>query len=418
MTPKFVFDDSQRFDCRDCPARCCRLPVAVPLNEDEVARYTAEPWIRERVGDPGMTWIEKGVVPTRDVDRILQCAFLDEDELCSMQKKFGHDFLPQTCKSFPFGFVSNEKNQLVAQMSQLCPAVRDNYGELITVERLKEKLAEKGGSERMSKAMATRHGRILNQKQYMRIVQRWLDRLGGEEAPPRVLLELYDWTVAFENAVPGEAEKPDDAGVTTALEKADETKVVPFQLSTSTPFQARMLHTYVLGGLSYPTRVAFAHRLDKPGPLQTLRSLFTKLKWLLGRGSVDLIYIPKPVPLKKVDEVKRFLSTDKARPIARLLRLVVERRQIFRDPRHMMEVLIDLTLSTVIISRYARCRAASEGRSEVNELDVRSGISVAELALLGHASQRKAGRFMRNTRRTLIAGRENFLRMLASENDG
>lgn len=418
MATKFVFDADQKFACRDCPARCCRLPVAIPLNDDEVRRYREEPWIRERVGDDGMVWIERGKVPTRDADRILQCVFLDDDGLCSMQKKFGHDFLPQTCQSFPFGFVRNEKSVLVAQMSQLCPSIREGYGERVTTSLLKDKLAQKGGEERMSKAMGTRHGRILNQGQYLRVVARWLERLRSDALPPQVLLELYDWTLAFEDALPGTAEKPSDADVAEAMKKADEKKLAPFELATSPSFQVRMLYTYVLGGLSYPARVFFPHRLHAPPSfVQNLRSLWVKLKWLFRRGKVDLLYVEKPVPLAEVDEVERFLSTDLARPISRLLRLVVERRQIFREPRHMMDVLMDLTLATVVISRFARCRAASEGRKRVEHEDVMEGISVAELALLGHASQRNAGTVMTNTRRTLIANRESFLLTVGSENN-
>lgn len=390
--------------------------MAIPLNTQEIERFSKEPWVRERVGDAGMAWIAKGVVPIRDVDQMPQCVFLDDDELCSMQKKLGHDFLPQTCQSFPFGFVSNEKDQLVAQMSQLCPSIRDGIGDLVTVQRLRDKLSQKGGSERMSKAMATRHGRILTQSQYMRVVHKWLERLERQAPPLELLSELYDWTKAFEDALPGSSEKPDDAGVTEALARADETQLFRFQLSTSLPFQARTLHAYVLGGLSYPSRVALHHRIDPRSAMQSLRVLWTKLKWILCRGSVHVLYIRNPVPLGSVDGVERFLGTEKARPINRLLRLVLERRQIFRDPRFLMEVIIDLALSTIVISRYARCRAASEGRTEVQAADIHEGISIVELALLGHASQRQAGATLRNMRRTLIAARENYLRLLASEN--
>jgi len=392
--------------------------VAVPLNPAEIARFEAESsWMLDRLGEEGMGWIRQGVIPTRDVNRVLQCAFLDDDGLCSMQKQFGHEFLPQTCQSFPFGFVSNERGELVAQMSQLCPAIRDGYGSLITVERLRDKLAQKGGAERMSKAMATRHGRILSQAQYMRIVQRWIERIDDTRPPLDILLELYDWTKAFEDALPGTSEKPDDASVDEVINRADATKLVRFQLSTSTSMEARVLRMYVLGGLSYPTRVQQEHRLDRPTFLQRLRSLWSKTKWALGRGKVDLLYVENPVPLRRVDVVKRFLSSEKARPISRLMRLVIDRRQIFRDPRHLMEVIMDMAMATVIISRYARCRAAAEGRFEVDVDDVREGISIAELTLLGHAAQRGAGVTLRNTRRSLIGARENFLRLLASENE-
>ena len=417
MTPTFVFDPSQRFACRDCRARCCRLPVAIPLSNDEIARFESQAsWIRERIGSDGLEWVRRGRVPTRDVDRTLQCVFLDEDDLCTLQKKFGHDFLPQTCKSFPFGFVSNEKGQIETQASLLCPSIRDNYGDLVDVQMLRDKLDQKGGSERMSKAMATREGRILSQVQYMRVVERWLARLSHDKPPLEALVELYDWTIAFEDALPGRGEKPSDEGVTEAIATADDTRLHRFQLSTSVPFQARVLHAYILGGLSYPSRVHQPHRLDRRRYLESTRVLWSKLKWLLGRGTVDLLYVAKPVPLHTVESVERFMDSDKAQPVSSLLRTVIERRQIFRDPRHMMEVLMDMALSTIIISRYARCRAASEGRDKVEGVDVSEGISVAELALLGHAAQRGAGVTLKNTRRTLIAARSNFLHVMASEN--
>ena len=31
--------------------------------------------------------------------------FLDDDMLCSMQKRFGHEYLPRTCQAFPFAFT-------------------------------------------------------------------------------------------------------------------------------------------------------------------------------------------------------------------------------------------------------------------------------------------------------------------------
>ena len=208
-------------------------------------------------------------------------------------KELVHDFC-RKLPVFPFGFVSNEKDQLVAQMSQLCPSIRDGIGDLVTVQRLRDKLSQKGGSERMSKAMATRHGRILTQSQYMRVVHKWLERLERQAPPLELLSELYDWTKAFEDALPGSSEKPDDAGVTEALARADETQLFRFQLSTSLPFQARTLHAYVLGGLSYPSRVALHHRIDPRSAMQSLRVLWTKLKWILWSGSVHVLYIRIP----------------------------------------------------------------------------------------------------------------------------
>lgn len=421
MKSTLQFNSNQRFSCRDCPARCCRLPVAISLNQDEIKRYIKQDWVRSRVGEKGIRLIENGIVPTREAAGILQCIFLDDDELCSMQKQFDHGFLPQTCQSFPFGFVSDERGQLITQLSFVCPSVRDGYGELLTLSRVKQKLSEKGGSERMSKAMATRHGKILSQTQYMKIVARWQEataRVLHEGTIMLLLSQLYDWTKAFEDALTTPEEKPTDTEVAQAIDAADRIAVKGFDLRTTSSFQVRMLHSYILGGLSYPARVVFKHRLDKPSAWQKLMALWTKAKWLVGRGTVDLLYVSNPVNLSNVNHVARFIGTDTAKPIIKLLNTVLERRQIFRDPRHLMEILIDMALATVTISHYARCRAASENRTSVNDIDVQEGISIAELALLGHAAQRHAGKFMKQTRRTLIGARANFLSLLASENDG
>lgn len=421
MKSKLTFNSNQRFSCRDCPARCCRLPVAIPLNQDEIKRYTEQDWVHSRVGKAGIQLIEKGIVPTREAAGILQCIFLDDDELCGMQKQFGHGFLPQTCQSFPFGFVSDECGQLITQLSFVCPSVRDGYGELLTLSRVKQKLSEKGGSERMSKAMATRHGKILSQSQYMKVVARWQEatsRTLHEGTIMLLLSQLYDWTKAFEDALTTPEEKPTDTEITQAIEAADSIAVKGFDLRTSSNLQVRMIHSYILGGLSYPGRVVFKHRLDEPSAWQKLVALWTKAKWLVGRGTVNLLYIANPVNLENVNHVARFVSTDAAKPIVRLLNTVLERRQIFRDPRHLMEILVDMALATITISHYSRCRAASENRTSVNDTDVQEGISIAELTLLGHAAQRNAGKFMKQTRRTLIGARANFLYLLASENDG
>jgi lysine-N-methylase len=82
-----------------------------------------------------------------------------------------------------------------------------------------------------------------------------------------------------------------------------------------------------------------------------------------------------------------------------------------------MEVLIDLALATVVISHFARCRAAAEGRARVTPEDVREGISVAELRLLHHAVPSGEDGIMPRLRALLLASRD-FRQVLASGRQG
>jgi lysine-N-methylase len=67
-------------------------------------------------------------------------------------------------------------------------------------------------------------------------------------------------------------------------------------------------------------------------------------------------YVPRPFRLRRVNAVDRFLSESEGGLVRDYLRLVLQRRQIFCEPRHLLAVVVDLALATAIISRFARCR--------------------------------------------------------------
>lgn len=406
---------SQRFECRDCPARCCRLPWSIRFSGEEAQRYLSDPWVRERAGREGAQVIERGVLPMREKDRRLECVFLDEDMLCSLQKRFGHSYIPRACQAFPFGFIHDEENAVVAQLSRLCPSIRDNYGEPVD-KQLKDKLRQKGEPERMSKAMATLKGMILSQPQYIRVARHWEEQLAAGASPAAVLARLYDWMYAFEGALPHGSERAADAAVQAALERAHASEVEPLSPRPSPSFHARVLFAYLLGNLCYPSRVRQAHRVEQaPARLQALRSFGNKAAWMLGRGTVDMLFVPRPFKLQRVRAVERFLSAEEGALVSEYLRLVVQRRNIFIQPRHLLAGVLDLSLATVVISRFARCRAAAEERTRVAPDDVREGIGVAELLLLSHANVSEQGRLMKNLRWLLLTNRERFRHVLATE---
>jgi lysine-N-methylase len=343
--------------------------------------------------------------------------FLDDDELCSLQKKYGHDYLPRTCQAFPFGFVRNERQEVVAQISRLCPSIRDDRGTPIDRRLLATKLAQRGGAERMAKVMSTLERRVLSQDQYLRVVRHWDERLSESQSPATALADLYDFTCAFEQALASGPEYPGDRAVQAALMEAWRRDPERLVVGSGTPLHARLLFAYLLGNLCHPGRSLLPQRIRRPSllRLQGLRALLQKLYWLIERGSVDLMYVPQPVKLQCVATVPRFLAEAEGSPVREYLRLVLQRRQVFVEPRYLLGVLLDLGLATTVISRFARCRASAAGRSGVTTADVHEGIAVAELVLLSHASHRDQGRLMRNLRVSLLGSRARFRRVIGTE---
>lgn len=417
MATSFAFPKTQRFACKDCPARCCKLPAAIQLTADEQGRLLADPWAANRLGKEGAKWVARGILPMRERSRTLACVFLDDDDLCALQKEHGHEYLPSPCQAFPFGFIEDEAKRTVALMSRLCPSIRDNTGELVDERRLQRKLLERGEPERLSTALSTVDRRLLSRSQYLDLVALWSAQLAREDSPANVLAHLYDMTCAFELRLSTEAEKPSDMAVQAALAAATSSSQEQLQPTLGTPFHVRSLHAYLLGNLCYPSRILLPQRVDRPSPwhLMMLRSLHSKLKWLTMLGRVDLLYVAKPVPLRRVANVSRFLGNREGQAVRRFLVEILERRHTLSHPRYLRDILVDLGLITAVVSRYARCRAASEARADVNLDDVAEGTSVAELVLASHASFREQSRTMLELRRTMMASREHFRSLLGSE---
>ncbi|WP_437669759.1 YkgJ family cysteine cluster protein [Sorangium sp. So ce131] len=416
MATKLSSPPNQRFECRDCPARCCRMPWSIRFSGEEAKRYLDEPWVRERAGSEGAEVIARGVLPMREKDGRLQCVFLDDDMLCGMQKQFGHEYIPRACQAFPFGFVRDEKDVVVAQLSHLCPSIRDNYGQPVD-RQLKAKLQQTGGAERMSTALATLSGTIVPQSSYLRVAKQWEEQLGADTSPASTLARLYDVTTAFERALPPGAERATDAPVEAALRQALGQEVEPLTPRAKPSFYARVLFAYLLGGLCYPSRVRGTQRVGKAPwtAFHGLRSFWNKVAWMLGRGTLDMLFVAKPFKLQRVRTVDRFLGDAEGALVRDYLRLVLQRRHIFSTPRHLLATVLDLSLATVVISRFARCRAAADGRTKVSHEDVREGIGVAELLLLSHAALSEQGKLMKNLRWLLLTKRESFRALLASE---
>lgn len=390
------------------------MPARVRITSEEAARYLAEPWVRERATEEGLRIIAGGALPMLEKDRGPACVFLDDDMRCGMQKRFGHDYLPRTCQAFPFAFTRNEEGVIVAQLSKLCPSIRDDYGRPVEAQ-LRTKLQQAGAAARMSAEMETLRGASLSQTRYLRVARRWEAALVEAESPATTLAHLYDITLAFESALRGDGVT--DAAVDEALDRACEIEPEPLAPRKSPSLHARMLFASLLGHLCYPERVKLSHRLgDGPGArFSGWRILANKIRWMIGHGTVDMAFIDRPVHLGRVNAVSRFLSESEGALVTDYLRLVLSRRQLFAQPRHILAVLIDLALATTIASRFARCRAAAAERTRVTADDVREGIGVAELLVVSHVDPSDRGPSMKNLVRLLMTSRDALRGVLATE---
>lgn len=417
MATKFSAPQDQRFECRDCPARCCRVPWAIKFSNEEAERYVNEPWVQERAGDEGLHVLARGVLPMREHERRLQCIFLDDDQLCALQKQFGHRYIPRPCQAFPFGFVKNEKGELVAQLSRLCPSIRDNYGHPVA-KQLKAKLQQKGDSERMTTAMSTLTRVLLSQKQYLEVARMWAKELRKDLSPADILAHLYDRMMVFDRAVADSAdgaEKVSRSAVEQALETSHSALLEPLERQEKPSFHARALYSYLLGNLCYPARVRQPHRVGAGGALQGLRALGNKWAWLRDRGTVDMLFVPQPFRLQRARAVERFLDQPTGALVREYLLLTIQRRQLFTTPRYIHDPIVDLCLATALISRFARCMAAADDRNTVTNEDVREAIGVAELVLISHVTRADEGKSMSNLRVLLLSDRVKLRALLASE---
>lgn len=408
----------QRYACRDCPARCCRVPWQIRFSEADAARYVAEPWINERLSPAALAIMASGVLPMREHERRLQCAFLDEDNLCSMQKKFGHSYLPNSCQSFPFGFVTDKDNSVIAQLSHLCPSIRDNYGEPV-LPQLKDKLRQVGQPERTSSAMSTTSRVFLTKGQYGKVAAQWKQSLGKGGTPLQVLARLYDQTRAFELALEADGEKAKDSAVAKAIASAFASgEVEPLEPLPKPSFHARACYSYLLGNLCYPARVRQPHATGDAPSFGGLRAALNKWAWMRQRGTVDLLFVDGEVSLQAVRKVAPCLSDgdgDLGTFVQSFLVMVLERRHLFARPRFLLDVLVDLSIAAVVVARFARCRASAAGLAAVRREDVAEGMSVAELVLLSHLNLAEQGKTLANVRQLMLADRKAFRALLASE---
>jgi len=408
---EIIYPEGQKYSCRDCPARCCSSSWGIPVSKEECDRILGDEEASSRLGERGTAILRAGVLPMREKNEQLACVFLDDDLLCSLHKKHGHEFIPAPCQAFPFGFSTNEKQQPVALVSRYCPSIRDNYGEPVG-DIVKEKLAQAGGALPMAEKMGLRSGRVLARHHYVLLIEAWAKSLSLGSNVASSLGRLFDLTDELDEALP-KTKKPNDNEFKAALVAAEDSKEETLAQGKLT-FQGRMLVAHLLGGICYPSRVMLAHRMTPVTFWEKVRSWGNRLAWLFGRGKVKLLFVDQPVPVSGIQKVAPFLSGSLGKIVADYLIELIGRRQGMTKQTYLHRVLVDMALMTALISRYARASASAAGASEVSEAHVREGIGIAEL-LFSHQGDSGQSTVLHQLRLFFMSNREDFRRLLASE---
>lgn len=401
------------------------MPWAIRLTDDEAQRIGANEWARSRMAECGATIGRDRsgapVLPMLEVARNLQCVFLDDDGLCGLHKRFGHGFIPAVCQSFPFEFTRDEEDRIIPILSHLCPSIRDNYGKPIA-GILHEKLAQAGGrASEMAAALPLAGGPLIGRSRVATIARHWEQRLLTAEPIPQILANVYDELELLRAALArdGIARGPvsDEAFDRAWAAATESTRPEPLPKTDAVPPIASVLFALCLSLIAYPARVQMPHRVRRPGERapSMLDTLSLKLRMVLGHGEADLLLIEKPFPLQRLPRVPRFLSTDFAAPARAFLVQAVARRALFRGNADLQEALFTLALGASLISRFARCRAASEGRSTIEDRDIREGISASELVLFTHARLLAGSTLTRLILRGLAGNRLSYRNVLIAE---
>jgi Fe-S-cluster containining protein len=132
-----VHDESQRFSCENCPAKCCKLPTPVLISQAEFNQYQESAWVVEHLlkkqvnFQPADTGYHLPRVPLASGG--MGCVFLSPDDQCLLQSEEGHSFMPYRCQTYPFQFIqSGEAEESSVYLHYYCPSIQQNTGDPIS----------------------------------------------------------------------------------------------------------------------------------------------------------------------------------------------------------------------------------------------------------------------------------------------
>ncbi len=412
---RIVYPEEQRYECRDCPARCCRT-WGIPVSPEVAHGILSDEELRKRLVGRAPGVLAGGTLPMIERDGQLQCVLLDDDHLCALHKRLGHEALPSACQAYPFGFLEDEGGRTLTLLSRHCPSIRDNYGKPLGPQ-VRDKRSQAGGALSLAARMGLRSGRTLPVRAYLPLAEVWKELL-REEGPVLGVLSAYELTDTFDEHLQRGVERgadPEPRQLQQLLGEAREQLETPQLPQRRRPtWQARVFYAHFLGGLSYPTRVLTEFAVTRPTLGRRIGAWGNKLAWMLQVGTVDLLHVPGRIAPGKIDRVPPFLVGEHREFVVDYLLEVIDRRQPFTKVTYLTRALVNLGLSLGLISRFARASALGHGRPEVTRADVAEAVGIADL-LMTHRQESQRNLVLDNLQLVLMSDPRLLPRFLASE---
>ncbi|GAB4251236.1 MAG: hypothetical protein OHK005_18370 [Candidatus Methylacidiphilales bacterium] len=399
MTPQLLFDPHQRFACRDCPARCCKN-WSITASATEMENLLRLDWVRERLAtfgaEPKPLPSSHGTtyrLPMRARGRELVCVFLDDDDLCSVHRREGHEKLPAICQSFPFSFVQEKTGVVHASLSTYCPSIRDNYGEPLA-SQIETKFSQASPfTIRLPDTLALGPHQV-PQETFLRLGDFWLDILGAETPLAYALGAIRDHLTILQDSL-----GPSPSATTQPVSWADAgweetTKLMPDLLHQ----QAQRLGHYQPETFPFPTRAMLGSLLIalcdptfraivQPRPYRFLPSIVRNILGLAtGRLPLRMEGIDRPVRFHQAAWQVEGPQPEHESLIRAALTGGLRSRLHFARADSLPEVVLLLAAGLAIIHLYARLRASALERRAVNEADVREAVAIADKVCLRHGN--------------------------------
>jgi lysine-N-methylase len=401
--PAIVFDEEQRYKCQNCPARCCRFSWGIPISREESQRYHQTPWIVEHLRQYNTDFVPLGdafQLPRVQLpDGDYGCVFLDSDNLCMIQKQAGHEFIPATCQTYPFGFVKKQEpvsgnTTLYPLTSYFCPSVLQNYGEPLTelVQPLAQRHQAKNLVVPLPDAITLGHLK-LEQDTYLAFSDWLLGLLKREDVSiPQALLQARLLLVELLTRLADQTVLTPDA-LENTIQALPPVENTPLPEVPRNSFAGRtLIATRILLSTRQFSEISQSAQNGKPpGKLQTWNRTLQEKKLLAQiieeKGEIAFWDQPVSIDMRQAKLVKVDLGPVMEADLKRYFRHLVQSQQIFLQSDNLLKVLFMLACSYPGILRMTRYVAYTYGRSVAQPEDLKAAIGYLDAAYTNQARQ-------------------------------
>jgi lysine-N-methylase len=391
MADRIVTDNTQKYSCQDCPAKCCRFPWKITISEVEAVRYRATPWLQARLDKENVDFLPKGT--GYELPRVLMsngaagCVFLDPDNLCSIQKQLGHEAIPVACQTYPFEFAHNrapDNPTVYPSTSFFCKSIIENYGTSID-EIIPAKLTLKEANNQVLSLpdFLTLRGKAISRSNYLMLADRLEQLFRGTDLPVKQVLLRANQELLRLATVSSSQNEIDERAVRGAFaEDAWKPAILPTERNA---FTGRVLIAIGLSGIAldflYKDKgKAYGAKGGESSP--TLKYARFLLQLIQEKGNVEFWDIPKPVNLRAAKAVR----IDENNPVfqAQLMRFYTQlfrSKILFVQKPDLVQMMLSLAVSYSSILRLACYEAYGHDRQEVELSDFTEAIGICALSL-------------------------------------